>query len=116
MVCPFQAFPWFWNVSAVIVLFSVAKIWDRYVLLCILASGLLQKQSGAQAWRFGRECPLCVGDFLLCPNWTSYRCLKFFLALAQYDGACRCSLVWLMLIVNCVLDRAIMPYSEKSAH
>lgn len=41
MLSPSQAFPWLWNVSAIIVLFSVAKIWDRSVVLCILASGLL---------------------------------------------------------------------------
>lgn len=49
MACLPQAFPWFWKVSAIIVLFSVAEIWDTYVVLIILVSGLLRKQSAAQA-------------------------------------------------------------------
>lgn len=57
MVCPPQAFLCFWKVSAIIVLFSVAKVWDTYVVLSILVSGLLRKQSVVQAWRFGRRCP-----------------------------------------------------------
>lgn len=55
--CLPQAFLCFWKLSAVIVLFSVAKIWETCVVLSILVFGLLRKQSAAQAWRFGRTCP-----------------------------------------------------------
>lgn len=55
--CLPQAFLCFWKLSAVIVLFSVAKIWETCIVLSILVFGLLRKQSAAQAQSFGRTCP-----------------------------------------------------------
>lgn len=78
VVCPPQALLRFGKISAITVLFSVAKIWDTYAVLSILASGLLGKLSAARAWRFGIGCPPWVGSLLLSPNWLSYSCPKTF--------------------------------------
>lgn len=99
MVCPSQAFPWFWNVSAIIVLFSVAKIWDRYAVLCILASGLLQKQKCCPSLEVWQGAPTLTGRFSAFPKLHKLQVSeKLLVALAQCGGACRCSLIWLMLI------------------
>lgn len=99
MVCLPQAFLCFWKVSAVIVLFSVAKIWDTYVVWSIPVSGLLRKKKRCPSLEVWQEVPVFSWRISAFPELAKLQVSENLLvALAQDDHGCRCSLMWLMLI------------------